>query len=549
VLREVMSQSHNVTRSESYKVRKLQGAKDLFLCFLSAILLILSFPGFNLEFLAWFSFVPLFFALKNKSKIKAFIFAYFAGLIFWSGLIYWLVHVTLLGTILLILYLALYFGIFGLVLSMSYELRATSLFFIPSAWIILEYLRSHLLTGFPWALLGYSQYLNLPIIQIADITGAWGVSFLVMMVNVLLYRLICCKVTMSPACPVGRQRHKSEILNLIVVFSLWLSVFGYGLFRLRPGTAGPEAKSIKVAIVQGNISREIEWQANTKDFILKKYLALSRHAAKEAADLMIWPEAAVPGILKDGSVDFSELGRLIQETRIPLLTGAVTLRDNAYYNSAILLDTDAGLIGRYDKLHLVPFGEYIPLKKILPFLETIVPIGDISPGRDLTVFRAYLSNGPGHGLAINFSVLICFEDLFPELSREFVKRGASFLVNITNDAWYKKTAASYQHAQAAVFRAVENRVFLVRSANTGISAFISPSGKITSPVEDQGEKIFIDGYKTRELRIPKSSKETLYTLWGDWFVVLSFILLWFFSGIGDRFCPLCRAFLNLHKRR
>ena len=519
MLRKVMSQSHKVTKSQS--------AKDLFLCFLSAILLILSFPGFNFEFLAWFSFVPLFFALKNKSKIKAFILAYFAGLIFWSGLIYWLVHVTLPGTILLILYLALYFGIFGLVISMSYELPATSLFFIPSAWILLEYLRSHLLTGFPWALLGYSQYLNLPIIQIADITGAWGVSFLVMMVNVELYRLICHKVTASqPKAdpPPAEQGHKSEILSLIVVFSLWLAVVGYGLFKLRSGVSGSEAKSIKVAIVQGNISREIEWQSDTRDFILKKYLALSRLAAKEAADLMIWPEAAVPGSLKDGSADFTELTRLIQETRIPLLTGVVTLRDNAYYNSAILLDADAGLIGRYDKLHLVPFGEYIPLKKILPFLETIVPIGDISPGKDFTVFRAYLTSGPGHGLATKFSVLICFEDLFPGLSREFVKRGASFLVNITNDAWYKKTAASYQHAQAAVFRAVENRVFLVRSANTGISAFISPSGKITSPVEDKGEEIFIDGYKTREIRIAKKGL-TFYTRYGDVFILLCMFIV------------------------
>jgi apolipoprotein N-acyltransferase len=518
-----MLQRHKVTKSQSHKVTTSASFRDTSLCLLSAGLLILSFPGFNLEFFAWFSFVPLFFALKNKSKIKAFIFAYFTGLIFWSGLIYWLVHVTLLGTVLLILYLALYFGIFGLVLSMNSQLRTTSLFFIPSAWIFLEYLRSHLLTGFPWALLGYSQYLNLPIIQIADITGAWGVSFLVMMVNVAIFSALHSRPSVG-----------GIVKKFLLPLCFLILTLIYGEFRLHSGAAGSEAKSIKVAVVQGNISREIEWQSNTKDFILKKYLGLSRQAAKEAADLMIWPEAAVPGILEEGTASLAELDRLIQETRIPLLTGVVTLRDNAYYNSAILLDADAGLIGRYDKLHLVPFGEYIPLKKILPFLETIAPIGDISPGKDFAVFRAYLTSGPGHGLATKFSVLICFEDLFPELSREFVKRGASFLVNITNDAWYKKTAASYQHCQAAVFRAVENRVFLVRSANTGISAFISPSGKITSPVEDQGEKIFIDGYKIQEIRIARKGL-TFYTRYGDVFILLCmFIVLYGIIGLRKK---------------
>ncbi|MFH1641087.1 MAG: hypothetical protein ABIA66_03880, partial [Candidatus Omnitrophota bacterium] len=169
--------------------------KEIALCVLSAVLLILSFPSFNLEFLAWFGFVPVFFALNNKSLKKTFFLFFITGLIFWSGVIYWLVHVTLSGAIVLILYLALYFAIFGLIIRPCTR-RSTpyALIFIPSVWVLLEYVRSHLFTGFPWALLGYSQYLNLPVIQIADITGVWGVSFLVMMVNVAIVEIFSCRL-------------------------------------------------------------------------------------------------------------------------------------------------------------------------------------------------------------------------------------------------------------------------------------------------------------------------------------------------------------------
>ena len=164
--------------------------KSLILCLASAGLLILSFPDFNLWPCAWFGFLPLFFALEGKSKAKAFFFSYFIGVIFWSATIYWLMHVTLPGTIVLILYLALYFGLFGIIFSYFRFQTSGSLLLLPSSWVLLEYLRSHMLTGFPWALLGYSQYLNLPAIQIADITGAWGVSFLIMLINVGVYSLV-----------------------------------------------------------------------------------------------------------------------------------------------------------------------------------------------------------------------------------------------------------------------------------------------------------------------------------------------------------------------
>jgi len=459
--------------------------------------------------------VPLFFVLQKKTKWKAFFFSYFIGIIFWAGIIYWLVHVTLLGTILLILYLALYFGIFGLIISTTnYGLSTINLVFIPSIWVLLEYIRSHLFTGFPWALLGYSQYLNLPIIQIADITGVWGVSFLVMMVNVLIKQVIGDRLWV-----VGK-RTKNIILLPILLLALSL---GYGYYRLylRPKTY--DLRPIRVSVIQGNIPQELKWEINSRDFIMNKYFALTKQAAGDKPDIIIWPEASVPFVLEEEPLNFKRIKDLAKEIKTPLLLGVVTYRDNFYYNSALLVSSDSEILNKYDKLHLVPFGEYIPLKKILPFLETVVPIGDFTAGKVYTVFTQYTRHNTRD--TIRFSVLICFEDLFPELSRRFVKRGADFLVNITNDAWYKKTSASYQHLQASVFRAVENRIFLARAANTGVSGFIAPSGKIISLVQERsGKNIFVEGIDTQELPILNKSP-SFYTRYGDVFPVACFLIV------------------------
>ncbi len=487
--------------------------KEIFFCILSATLLILSFPRFDIEFLAWFGFVPLLFAIKNKSKAQAFLFSYLTGIIFWSGIIYWLVHVTLPGLIILVLYLALYFGLFGLIVS-TYLLPTTYyLLFIPSIWVILEFIRSHLFTGFPWALLGYSQYLNLPFIQIADITGAWGVSFLVMLVNVGLYSVIGYRLSV-----IGAKRRSPVLILLCILITL---TYGYYKIHRTPNTE--HRTPLRVSVIQGNISQELKWNKSSRDFIIDKYFSLSKEALKDKPDLIIWPEAALPVVLEEEPHYYEMVKDFVKEAKAPLLFGAVTLRDNIYYNSALLISGEGRLLARYDKLHLVPFGEYIPLRKALRFLETVVPIGDFSRGREYIVFNLPTTY---YLLPTKFSVLICFEDLFPDLSREFVKRGAGFLVNITNDAWFKRTSSPYQHLCASVFRAVENRVFLVRSANTGVSGFIAPTGKIVSLVGDKfGNNIFISGYKSQEISLSKQS-HSFYTRYGNIFVTacLLFVL-------------------------
>lgn len=494
--------------------------KYIFLSVLSGIILVFPFANGKLWIAAWFGFVPLFFALKGQTKGRAFLLAYLTGIIFWFGTIYWLIHVTLAGLIILVLYLALYFGIFGLIIRASEpEARIYEPIFVASLWVILEFTRSYLLTGFPWALLGYSQYLNLPVIQMADITGAWGVSFLVMMMNKAIYGVIVHQFTK----PQIRQVRSSKM-----AFFILFIVLGYGYYKLNLKPEIENAKRMKVSVIQGNIPQELKWDSAARSYILDKFSQLTKDAAKDEPDLIIWPEAASPEILGEENYIYPGIFALSKEINTSLLLGALVRDGDKYFNSALFLK-DGKIAARYNKLHLVPFGEYIPLKKFLPFLKTIVPIADITAGKDYTIFQASSPRFPDPKIANSFAVLICFEDVFPELSRNFIKKGADFLVNITNDAWYKLTSAPYQHLQASVFRALENRAYLVRCANTGVSAFIAPTGQVFSLAKGaQGRDIFITGFMTAELNIP-DRKACFYNRFGN--VSIAFVVFFFLYGI------------------
>ncbi len=505
-------------------------AQELVLCFIPAFLLTAAFPLLNAEFLAWGSFVPLFFNLHNKSKPRIFLLSLLTGVFFWLATIYWLIHVTVPGMLLLALYLGLYFGIFGLIAAPALRVLPISLqvLFVPAVWVSLEYLRSRLLSGFPWALLGYSQYLNLPVIQIADITGAWGVSFLVMMVNVGIYSVLGSRLRskrapaqfrLAPGVIGGRAKGRitfGGILRRQGIVLICLAVtLGYGYFKLYSIHNSKNSSLLKVAVVQGNIPQELKWDIRSREPIINKYIELTAAVISRKPDLIIWPEAALPVVPEEEQLYFERVSDFVKGIKIPLLLGAVTLENGSYYNSALLLSADGQVSQKYHKLHLVPFGEYIPLRKALPFLASIVPIGDINSGREYTVFSLpHLVTGN------HFSVLICFEDLFPELSRVFVQKGARFLVVMTNDAWFGKSSAAHQHCAASVLRAVETRRPVVRSANTGISGFIDPAGKISSLVMDSaGESRFIDGCLTREVAAG-AQHMSFYTRAGDVFVVV-----------------------------
>ncbi len=483
----------------------------------SAVLLILSFPNFNISLLAWVAFIPLLFAIEGQSPREAFLLSYIAGAIFFLGVGYWLIHVTLPGMIALALFLALYFGIFGLALSSGLRVPGYMLlFFIPALWVTLEWLRSNILIGFGWTLLAHSQSAALPVIQISDITGAYGTSFLVMLVNSAIF------ITIKDM----RDKTVRAIPCLAAaVLVLYISI-AYGTVRLKNIFTGEQ---LRVSIIQGNIPQNEKWDPASSGKILDKYESLTKEAAKDKPDLIVWPETSVPGFLEMERALSDRIKLLAVSTDTHILVGTPREEDSykKIYNSAVLFSGEGRIVDRYDKIHLVPFGEYVPLKKLFSFVEkfTKSQIGDFSPGKEYTVFkffieRKFTSEGAAWKLLkkAKFSCLICFEDIFPDLTRRFVKNGAVFLVNITNDAWFGKTSAPYQHMQCSVFRAVENRVNVIRAANTGISCFIDQKGKVTEMVKSGVNPLFVDGLKTHDIILTPT--RTFYTVYGDIFAYL-----------------------------
>jgi len=287
-------------------------------------------------------------------------------------------------------------------------------------------------------------------------------------------------------------------------------VWFYGKIRIETTDKLVSAShKARVSVIQGNIEQSDKWDPALQYSATKKYLDLSASVTAEKPDLVVWPETAAPFYFLYDTALTEKVQRGIAETGVSFLIGSPSLMqvDDSieYYNSAYLVGPDGIVSGKYDKVHLVPFGEYVPLKKWLPFLGKIVEhVGDFQPGKKGTIISL---NGQSIG------VLICYELIFPYLSRAEVKNGAGLLVNITNDAWYGKTSAPYQHFSMAAFRAVENRRALVRAANTGISGFIDPSGRIISSTA-----IFEDAVMTRN--VPILREITFYTRFGDLFAFI-----------------------------
>ncbi len=474
----------------------------------SAILLTLSYPAFNFSYFAWFALIPLLIAIRGEKPWQAFLTGYITGLLFFGATLYWIAYVAIIGVVVLALYLSLYFGIFAMgadILLMQFPRpRVRYSILVGCLWVALEYLRSHLFTGFGWALLGHTQWENLPIIQFADTTGAYGVSFLIIFVNSLLSSKI--KKKMRGFSP--QPRYLAFLIIILILTSF------YGYYRIDYKYKG---EPIKISVVQGNIPQSLKWDERYSAEIMDKYIRLTREAAKDKPDLIIWPETSVPGFLETGSELLDKVSNLAKDVNTYLLVGTQTEKAPTkvrYFNSAVLISNEGKIVKRYDKIHLVPFGEYVPFgNNLFSFIKTRYDMGeDYTAGSDYTIFEI----PTGKDKKSKFGVLICFEDVFPELTREFVRHGADFIVVITNDAWYMKTGAPYQHAQSSVFRAIENRVNIVRSANTGYSCFINQRGGVIDSVKDaQGERIFVEGFST--VKIIPLKAETFYFKHGDIF--------------------------------
>ncbi|HEY6872661.1 MAG TPA: apolipoprotein N-acyltransferase [Geobacteraceae bacterium] len=482
--------------------------RDYMLALLSGVLLALSFPKPGLSFLAWFAFVPLLLAIGTKEPRGAFRLGFVSGLTAYVGILYWLnIVMTTYGKlhwsvsfclfILLTAYLALYTGLVAFVARRGEVGGISPLLSFPFVWVGLEYARAYVLTGFPWASLGYSQYRTLPLIQIADITGVYGLSFLIAFANVVI-----CRIVRGGGGERGRVYPTASVAILLV---LLVATLGYGFHRLQtPEKGGP----LKVALTQGNIPQDVKWDPAFQEKTVEVYEKLSRRACAGGSDLVVWPESAAPFYLQSDTKYAPRIESLASELKTCMVVGSPAVEADRerirYLNSAFLLAPSGKVVGRSDKMHLVPFGEYVPLSRFLPFVNKLVAgIGDFSPGSAITP----LDTGKG-----KIGVLICFEGIFPELARAYVREGSRLLVNITNDAWFGRSSAPYQHLSMIAFRAVENRVPLVRSANTGITAIIDSRGHIRRMTP-----IFTETYLTGEVRLGEG--DSFYTRDGDLFAL------------------------------
>ncbi|MDD2500910.1 MAG: apolipoprotein N-acyltransferase [Geobacter sp.] len=459
-----------------FRLPLISGAiRPALLAGLSGLLIALSFPKADLSFLAWIALIPLLTTLEGQSPRAAFKLGFFSGLIAYAGLLYWVMivmgdygHLPLFATIPLWLFLsawlALFCGLAAWATVMGEQCGIKSALLMPLAWVGADYLRSFLMTGFPWTMLGHSQYRLLPLIQVADLTGVFGITALIVLANVVFYRIIRALSGAEIPYPA-----KSAIIFVLAL----TSVLGYGFFRLN--TSLPPAAPLKVALIQGNIDQAVKWSPAFREATLDIYTNLSRQAAaRQQPDLIVWPESAAPFFFQENSPSSDRIRNLSRELKAHLLFGspAIEQRNGQYsnLNSAFLLAPDGSERGRTDKMHLVPFGEYVPLARLLPFVNKLVHgIGDFVPGQEIKPLKA--GSTP-------LGVLVCYEVIFPELARAQVNAGSRVLVNITNDAWFGRSSAPYQHLSMAAFRAVETRTPLIRAANTGITSIIDQNGHI-----------------------------------------------------------------------
>jgi apolipoprotein N-acyltransferase len=525
---------------------------DFFLIVVSSLLLVLSFPDFNLGFLAWIGLLPLLFAINGKSLKYGFFLSLVCGIFFFMGIFKWILVVpkyTLLHHALLAFYLGSYFGFFGLMFNFisSRWGMTPALFVAPFIWVSLEWVRSNLsFLALPWALLAHSQYQYLSVIQVASLAGTYSISFLIVMVNAtfagMIYPLISRWHPQNLPSPGGRgssgggtphllstlssilprQRGRSLFVNkgrmALIVTACLLTTFTllYGYVIISQPILG---NKIKISLVQGNIDQKKKWDRRYAREIMQIYAELTEEAAKSQPALIVWPETATPGAINQDIRLHIEVRSIAKNAGTYLLLGSGQHQkfgekgsmEFKYLNSAFLTDPAPKLVRtqRYDKIRLFPFGEYLPYRNTIPWsLINIEGSVDYIPGKEFTVFEH-----PD----FRFGVTICWENVFPNLFRQFVRQGAQCMINITNEAHFGRTAAPHQLVGISVFRAVENRVFVIRCANTGVSCIIDPYGRVIDRLKDEnGTDIFVRGVMTGWV-IPLDSR-TIYTRYGDWFV-------------------------------
>ena len=511
------------------------------LAMLSGLLLASAFPTLGIAGFAWIAPALMIAAAHDKNSGEVWRVGYLAGLTYNLSSFYWLLLIPvvgfpILGWAALSAFLALFIATWvWLVAGWSERLRSWPGRLLWSlggaaAWVALEMIRARIFGGLPWNFIGVSQYKITPLIQIAAITGVYGISFLVVWVALSLY----CAARAVLTQPTARFAWQAEI---ILPFLVVVVVFTAGVVKLRQSP--PAASNLRVTLIQPSVPQSLIWDTSGNARRFQQLLTLTETALTNRTDLLIWPEAALPEFSDE---NYRAITNLIRTHHVWMIfnadhdvmrPGAKDANDYDVYNAAYFFDPAGNFINVYDKQNLVMFGEYIPLAHWLPFLKWFSPIGDgfaagDKPGRfTLNRWGENLASpdyetiqlgGGSSRSTVNIVPLICFEDIFPQLARKDVNPNTDFLVNLTNDGWFGHSAQQWEHLANAVFRTVENDVPLVCCCNNGITGWVDAHGQVRRILRDTGGGVYGPGFMTIKIPLPDERPEpTFYHRHGHWF--------------------------------
>ena len=494
----------------------------------SGVLCTACFPPFNQGWFCWIALTPLIVAIWFSGKdskrrwLRDLLLGYVAGIVFFTGTFSWLGSLGTLFenfwlhglSLLLSLYLAVYFAFWswfaGLIRPTGFVTSWRNLlaaFLAASTWVVHEWVRGWMFGGFGWNGLGVALHANWPVIQIAEFTGVTGLSFLIAFANVIA---VTTPIRLVLEARTHRMRPHWD-LNLTMLAIIGLFVLGW-----RVAQSPRPSKTIRVAAVQANVPQQQKFDPQFTRKIFDQFARLSEIALTSSppADLLIWPESSMPDPVRDeNSESYQFVTDFSASTKTDLLLGTIDVEDGHDYNAALLVSDGGRKMQIYRKVHLVPFGEYIPLRHSFPLFAAVASKwvqGDFDVGDDYTIFS--LTNAD-----VQVAPLICFEDTVGELTRQFVLKGANLLVDVTNDGWFLHSAGSHQHLANAIFRCVETRRPMVRAANTSVTCFVNELGRVTQILRDDTGSTFTEGVLTGEVNVPRDRQLTFYARHGELF--------------------------------
>ena len=509
------------------------------------------FPPFNLTWFCWIALIPLIAAIwfsgteSRHPWLRNLLLGYVAGLTFFWIVFSWLTTVTILGWFVLEFYMAIYIAIWAWFCGLLRpQLRRTRLgsskweqmlsqartsatpppslwtkstnnlrlaLLLAAAWTTLEWLRGWVFSGFGWNGLGVALHDNWPLIQIAELTGVAGLSFLIAFVNVIIlttaYRLVV--------------EARTRVMRPHFDFTFTMAaIVGVLVFGFRATQVPSAAKPLRVTAVQSNVPQNQKFDPQFTRRIFDQFRRLSEIALRSnpPPELLVWPESSMPGPVLEDQESYKFVTDLAADADADFLLGTIDEDGGDVYNAAILLSEGGERVQIYRKVHLVPFGEFVPGRHTVPLLARIVGDqvpGDFKAGKEHTVFT--LTNGD-----VQVAPLICFEDTIGELARQFVvptetSPGANLLVDVTNDGWFQHSAGSPQHLANAIFRCIETRRPMLRAANTGVTCFINQFGRVTQELRDETGSTFTEGVLSGDIKVPSEHELTFYARHGELF--------------------------------